>query len=171
MIELIPAIDIIDGKCVRLSQGDYDSKKVYNENPVEVALELEAHGIRRRRGRTGVRPLHPGAGPDLHHEKLTRPFSARSALDICPLLCYNDKAVCRVSSSGRATASQAVGGGFESRILLQKIALQRVVKNMLGRFAFWCTFGGRLVLCRKIWFNRGKQTGIHSEQDKTRWIQ
>ena len=40
MIELIPAIDIIDGKCVRLSQGDYDSKKVYNENPVEVALSL-----------------------------------------------------------------------------------------------------------------------------------
>jgi len=35
MIEFIPAIDIIDGKCVRLSQGDYDSKKVYNENPVE----------------------------------------------------------------------------------------------------------------------------------------
>lgn len=47
MIELIPAIDIIDGKCVRLSQGDYESKKVYNENPLEVALELEAHGIRR----------------------------------------------------------------------------------------------------------------------------
>lgn len=47
MIELIPAIDIIDGKCVRLSQGDYDSKKVYNENPVEVAKEVEAHGIRR----------------------------------------------------------------------------------------------------------------------------
>ncbi len=47
MIELIPAIDIIDGKCVRLSQGDYSSKKVYNENPVEVAKELEAHGIRR----------------------------------------------------------------------------------------------------------------------------
>ena len=33
MIELIPAIDVIDGKCVRLSQGDYQSKKVYNENP------------------------------------------------------------------------------------------------------------------------------------------
>lgn len=47
MIELIPAIDIIDGKCVRLSQGDYNSKKVYNENSVEVAKELEAHGIRR----------------------------------------------------------------------------------------------------------------------------
>lgn len=47
MIEIIPAIDIIEGKCVRLSQGDYTSKKVYNENPVEVAKEFEAHGIRR----------------------------------------------------------------------------------------------------------------------------
>lgn len=47
MIELIPAIDIIDGKCVRLSQGDYQSKKVYNENPVEVAKIFEAHGIHR----------------------------------------------------------------------------------------------------------------------------
>ncbi|MGL4852449.1 MAG: 1-(5-phosphoribosyl)-5-[(5-phosphoribosylamino)methylideneamino]imidazole-4-carboxamide isomerase [Phocaeicola sp.] len=47
MIELIPAIDIIDGKCVRLSQGDYATKKVYNESPLEVAKEFEAHGIRR----------------------------------------------------------------------------------------------------------------------------
>ena len=47
MIQLIPAIDIIDGRCVRLSQGDYASKKVYNEDPVEVALEMEAHGITR----------------------------------------------------------------------------------------------------------------------------
>ncbi|KAA6337310.1 1-(5-phosphoribosyl)-5-[(5-phosphoribosylamino)methylideneamino] imidazole-4-carboxamide isomerase [termite gut metagenome] len=45
MIELIPAIDIIDGKCVRLSQGNYESKKVYNENPVEVAKEFEDTGI------------------------------------------------------------------------------------------------------------------------------
>lgn len=47
MIEIIPAIDIIEGKCVRLSKGDYDSKKVYNENPVEVAKEFEANGISR----------------------------------------------------------------------------------------------------------------------------
>ena len=47
MIELVPAIDIIDGKCVRLSQGDYDTQKVYNENPLEVAKEFEANGIRR----------------------------------------------------------------------------------------------------------------------------
>lgn len=46
-IELIPAIDIIDGKCVRLTQGDYSSQKVYNENPVEVAREFADYGIRR----------------------------------------------------------------------------------------------------------------------------
>lgn len=44
-IKIIPAIDIIDGKCVRLSQGDYDKKKVYNENPLEVAKSFEDHGI------------------------------------------------------------------------------------------------------------------------------
>jgi len=45
-MRIIPAIDIIDGKCVRLSKGDYNTKKVYNENPLEVAKEFEAHGIR-----------------------------------------------------------------------------------------------------------------------------
>ncbi|MCK6606931.1 MAG: 1-(5-phosphoribosyl)-5-[(5-phosphoribosylamino)methylideneamino]imidazole-4-carboxamide isomerase [Flavobacterium sp.] len=44
-MRLIPAIDIIDGKCVRLSKGDYDTKKIYNENPLEVAKSFEAHGI------------------------------------------------------------------------------------------------------------------------------
>jgi phosphoribosylformimino-5-aminoimidazole carboxamide ribotide isomerase len=46
-IEIIPAIDLIDGKCVRLSQGDYNQKTVYNENPLEVAKMFEAAGIRR----------------------------------------------------------------------------------------------------------------------------
>ncbi len=44
-MRIIPAIDIIDGKCVRLSQGDYSRKKVYNTNPLEVAKEFEGHGI------------------------------------------------------------------------------------------------------------------------------
>ena len=47
MIEIIPAIDIIDGKCVRLSKGDYTTQKVYNEDPLEVAKAYEDHGIRR----------------------------------------------------------------------------------------------------------------------------
>jgi phosphoribosylformimino-5-aminoimidazole carboxamide ribotide isomerase len=45
-MRIIPAIDIIDGKCVRLSQGDYERKKVYNENPVEVAQQFEDAGIK-----------------------------------------------------------------------------------------------------------------------------
>lgn len=45
MMKIIPAIDIIDGKCVRLSKGDYSTKKIYNEDPVEVAKEFESFGI------------------------------------------------------------------------------------------------------------------------------
>lgn len=44
---IIPAIDIIEGKCVRLTHGDYNQKKVYNENPVEVAKTFEGAGISR----------------------------------------------------------------------------------------------------------------------------
>lgn len=44
-MRIIPAIDIIDGKCVRLSKGDYATQKTYNENPLEVAKQFEAHGI------------------------------------------------------------------------------------------------------------------------------
>jgi len=47
VIEIIPAIDLIDGKCVRLSQGDYALKTVYNENPLEVAKMFADAGIRR----------------------------------------------------------------------------------------------------------------------------
>jgi phosphoribosylformimino-5-aminoimidazole carboxamide ribotide isomerase len=46
-IEIIPAIDIIDGKCVRLSQGDYLQKTIYNEDPLEVAQMFEAAGLQR----------------------------------------------------------------------------------------------------------------------------
>ncbi|WP_117880366.1 1-(5-phosphoribosyl)-5-[(5-phosphoribosylamino)methylideneamino]imidazole-4-carboxamide isomerase [Aureibaculum luteum] len=45
-MRIIPAIDIIDGKCVRLSKGDYATKKIYNESPLEVAKQFEAHGIK-----------------------------------------------------------------------------------------------------------------------------
>ncbi|RLD28929.1 MAG: 1-(5-phosphoribosyl)-5-[(5-phosphoribosylamino)methylideneamino]imidazole-4-carboxamide isomerase [Bacteroidetes bacterium] len=44
-MRIIPAIDIIDGKCVRLTKGDYETKKVYNENPLEVAKQFEDAGI------------------------------------------------------------------------------------------------------------------------------
>ena len=44
-MRLIPAIDLINGHCVRLTKGNYSTQKVYNENPLEVAKQLEAHGI------------------------------------------------------------------------------------------------------------------------------
>ena len=46
-MQIIPAIDIIEGKCVRLTKGDYSQKKVYNENPLEVAKEFEDAGLKR----------------------------------------------------------------------------------------------------------------------------
>lgn len=45
-MRIIPAIDIIDGKCVRLTKGDYGQKKIYNENPLEVAKAFEGAGIK-----------------------------------------------------------------------------------------------------------------------------
>lgn len=47
MIQIVPAIDIIGGKCVRLTQGDYGTSKIYNENPLEVAKQMEGAGIKR----------------------------------------------------------------------------------------------------------------------------
>lgn len=44
-MRIIPAIDIIDGKCVRLSLGDFSTKKIYGENPLEMAKRFEAHGV------------------------------------------------------------------------------------------------------------------------------
>lgn len=47
MIEIIPAVDVIEGKCVRLAQGDYLQKKIYNENPLDVAMKFEDAGVER----------------------------------------------------------------------------------------------------------------------------
>lgn len=47
MFHIIPAIDLIEGKCVRLTQGDYSQKTIYNENPVEVAKQFEDAGLTR----------------------------------------------------------------------------------------------------------------------------
>jgi phosphoribosylformimino-5-aminoimidazole carboxamide ribotide isomerase len=44
-MKIIPAIDILDGKCVRLSKGKYDTSKIYNKNPVDVALEFQDNGV------------------------------------------------------------------------------------------------------------------------------
>lgn len=78
MIQLIPAIDIMDGKCVRLSQGDYDKKKIYSEDPVEVALQLEAHGI----SRLHVVDLDGAASHHIVNYHTLRAIATRTALTI-----------------------------------------------------------------------------------------
>ena len=78
MIELIPAIDIIGGKCVRLSQGDYNSKKVYSENPVDMALRLEEHGIRRLH----VVDLDGAASHHVVNHRVLEQIASRSSLII-----------------------------------------------------------------------------------------
>lgn len=78
MIEIIPAIDIIDGKCVRLSQGDYESKKVYNESPVEVAKEFEANGI----SRLHVVDLDGAASHHIVNYKVLEQIATRTSLII-----------------------------------------------------------------------------------------
>ena len=78
MIELIPAIDLIDGRCVRLTQGDYGTKTIYSEDPLETAKRFEDHGMRR---------LHlvdldgAGAGRIVHYRILER-LAAGTSLEI-----------------------------------------------------------------------------------------
>ena len=67
MIELIPAIDIIDGQCVRLTKGDYDQKTVYRDSPAEVAKEFEQAACRRP-GRCQVETYRQQSGTESHHD-------------------------------------------------------------------------------------------------------
>ena len=78
MIELIPAIDIIEGKCVRLSQGKYESKKVYHDDPLEMAKTFEAHGIRRLH----VVDLDGAASHHIVNHRTLERLATHTALDI-----------------------------------------------------------------------------------------
>ncbi|MDR0864852.1 MAG: 1-(5-phosphoribosyl)-5-[(5-phosphoribosylamino)methylideneamino]imidazole-4-carboxamide isomerase [Candidatus Symbiothrix sp.] len=78
MIEIIPAIDILDGKCVRLSQGDYEQKIVYNEDPLEVAKLFEDHGI----SRLHIVDLDGAAANRIINYKVLERISSRTSLII-----------------------------------------------------------------------------------------
>ncbi len=74
-MEIIPAIDIIGGKCVRLSKGDYESGKIYHEDPLEVARMFEEWGVKRLHlvDLDGARAKHI-----VNHQVLERIASATS---------------------------------------------------------------------------------------------
>ncbi len=76
MIEVVPAIDIIDGKCVRLTKGDYAQKKVYNEDPLEVAKSFEGVGLRRLH----VVDLDGAKAQHIVNHKVLEKIAAKTAL-------------------------------------------------------------------------------------------
>ena len=77
-MQLIPAIDIINGKCVRLTQGDYDSVKVYNEHPLEVAKQFEDAGLTR----VHVVDLDGAKAGAVRNWKVLEAIASRTELDI-----------------------------------------------------------------------------------------
>jgi len=77
-MQLIPAIDIIDGKCVRLTQGDYDSVKVYNEHPLEIAKQFEDAGLTR----VHVVDLDGAKAGAVRNWKVLESIASKTALDI-----------------------------------------------------------------------------------------
>ncbi|MEO8822079.1 MAG: 1-(5-phosphoribosyl)-5-[(5-phosphoribosylamino)methylideneamino]imidazole-4-carboxamide isomerase [Ginsengibacter sp.] len=77
-MEIIPAIDIIDGKCVRLSKGDFDQKVIYNNDPLEVAKSFEAIGIHRLH----IVDLDGAKGKPLSNIKSLERISANTNLEI-----------------------------------------------------------------------------------------
>jgi len=77
-MDIIPAIDILDGKCVRLTRGDYGSSRVYNEDPLEVALMFESYGI----SRLHIVDLDGARSNHIVNYKVLRKLSSRTSLKI-----------------------------------------------------------------------------------------
>lgn len=77
-MELIPAIDLIEGKCVRLTQGDYSTRKVYNEDPLEIALQFEDVGV----GRLHVVDLDGAKARKIVNYKVLERLASRTRLTI-----------------------------------------------------------------------------------------
>jgi len=127
MIELIPAIDLLDGKCVRLSQGDYNESVVYGDNPVEMALHWQSFGANR---------LHV---VDLDGAKSGLPTNHGIIADMAAAL----------------SIPMEVGGGIRSVETIEKLLLSGVERCIIGTKAatddtwakeVFSEYGDRLVL-------------------------
>ena len=102
-MRIIPAIDIIDGKCVRLSKGDYNTKIVYNENPLEVAKEFEANGIEYLH----LVDLDGAKSQHIVNHKILESICSKTNLKID----FGGGAVCSPASRRTGRASQSVSQG------------------------------------------------------------
>jgi len=106
MIEIIPAIDIIDGKCVRLTQGDYSQKKIYNESPLEVAKMFEDAGIKKLH----LVDLDGAKQKKLVNHKILESIASKTALKIdFGGGIQSDEAISKAFEFG---ASQVTGGSI-----------------------------------------------------------
>lgn len=78
MIEIIPAIDVIDGKCVRLTKGDYNTQKVYSNNPLDIALQMQDVGC----GRLHLVDLDGAKSKHIVNYKVLERIASRTSLTI-----------------------------------------------------------------------------------------
>ena len=144
MIELIPAIDLIDGKCVRLTRGDYETKKVYADDPVTMAKELEQMGFGR---------LHV---VDLDGAKIHRMANYHTLSEICR------RTSLRVDFGGGLRTDDDLERVFEAGAAMATIGSIAVTKP--EKFGQWLRHYGadRLILGADV---RNGRVSIHGWQE------
>ncbi|MBC7605849.1 MAG: 1-(5-phosphoribosyl)-5-[(5-phosphoribosylamino)methylideneamino]imidazole-4-carboxamide isomerase [Burkholderiales bacterium] len=142
-MRIIPAIDILEGKCVRLSKGDYNTQKVYNENPLEVAKHFEAHGIQYLH----LVDLDGARSGKLVNHKILSAIASKTALTIDfggGLKCNEDLHVAFESG-----ASQITGGSVavkNSNLFIEWITAYGSKKIILGADVIPNSSGGEIAI-------------------------
>lgn len=128
-MQIIPAIDIIEGKCVRLSKGDYNQKKVYNENPLEVAKSFEDAGLQRLH----LVDLDGAKAGEVKNWKVLEQIASKTALktDFSGGI-GSDESVKITFSSGAAYAAIGSVAVKKEALLLQWFVAYGVEKFILG---------------------------------------
>ncbi len=128
-MQIIPAIDIIDGKCVRLSRGDYNQKKIYNENPLEVAKSFEDAGLQRLH----LVDLDGAKAGEVKNWKVLEQVAGRTSLktDFSGGISSNET-VAITFNSGAAYAAIGSVAVKKEELLLQWFATYGVEKFILG---------------------------------------
>jgi phosphoribosylformimino-5-aminoimidazole carboxamide ribotide isomerase len=141
-MRIIPAIDIIDGKCVRLTQGDYGLKKIYNENPLEVALSFEAAGLKFLH----LVDLDGAKAGKVTNWKVIDELVSKTNLKIDfgggikteqEVKDLFDSGICQVNLGSIAVKNQKMVEGWLSKFGSHKIILSADVKNEMIAISGW----------------------------------
>ncbi len=128
MIEIVPAIDIIDGRCVRLTKGDYAEKKVYDASPVDMAMQYADCGVKR---------IHM---VDLDGAKASRPFNLRT-LEACAV-----KSGLEIEWGGGIADADALKSIFDAGATQAIVGSVAALKPELFREWLLCFGGGKMLL-------------------------